>query len=184
MNEPPTIDAYEFGRIVVGGQAYTADVILLPTGIRANWWRDEGHVLKPRDLDAVMEARPDVLVVGTGASGAMRVTNETMTYLQQAGIDAVCLPTTQAVTAYNEEVERGEAVAAALHLAAASPNFLICEYHPALTALGNDLLASPLAPVDGLLAVPDAPGLGVEFDEEALTSVIKASRRIACDEDG
>ncbi len=33
-------------------------------------------------------------------------------------------------------------VAAALHLAAASPNFLVCEYHPRLTRLGNDLMTS------------------------------------------
>lgn len=116
MSEPLRIDAYEFGRIVVHGHTYTADIILLPTGVRANWRRDEGHVLKPQDLNAVIEAQPDVLIVGTGVSGAMRVTDEAMTSLREAGIDAVCLPTARAVTAYNERLERGVSVAAALHL--------------------------------------------------------------------
>lgn len=39
-----------------------------------------------------------------------------MTYLQQAGIDAVCLPMTPAVDISNERCQRGEAVTAALHL--------------------------------------------------------------------
>jgi galactonate dehydratase len=75
-------------------------------------------------------------------------------------------------------------VAAALHLAAASPNFLICEFHPALTALGNDLLAAPLAPIDGMLTVPDGPGLGIEFDVDALAAVTRASRRLSVDDVG
>ena len=112
----PKIGAYEFGRIEIDGQTYTSDVIVLPTGVSSNWRRDEGHTLKPADLSAVLEASPEVLVVGQGAYGAMRVTDETLASLKDAGIEAVCTPTAQAAEIYNERTQRGEAVAAALHL--------------------------------------------------------------------
>lgn len=71
-------------------------------------------------------------------------------------------------------------VAAALHLRAASPNFLICEFHPPLTRLGNDLLVEPLEPIDSHLTVPTGPGLGIAFDEERLAQqVVQTRRRVA-----
>ena len=64
MSTPPRIDSYEFGRIVIDGQEYTSDVIILPEGVRGNWWRQEGHVLKPGDLSTVLAAGPKALVIG------------------------------------------------------------------------------------------------------------------------
>lgn len=68
-------------------------------------------------------------------------------------------------------------VAAALHLAAASPNFLVCEYHPNLETLGNDLMETKLEPKDSHLVVPSGPGLGVSFDEAALREVVISSAK-------
>lgn len=112
----PRIGSYAFGRIEIDGRTYASDVIILPGGVRGNWWREQGHTLKPGDLSSVLEARPKILVVGQGAHGAMRVTDETLACLQEAGIEVVCLPTARAVEAYNERCRRGEVVAAALHL--------------------------------------------------------------------
>lgn len=116
MTAQPRIGAYSFGSIEIDGQTYTSDVIILPGGVKSNWWRDEGHALKPGDLSKVLDASPEVLVVGRGAHGCMKVTDETLACLKQMGIEAICMPTAQAVEAYNERVERDENVAAALHL--------------------------------------------------------------------
>lgn len=59
-------------------------------------------------------------------------------------------------------------VAAAAHLAAASPNFLIFEFSSTPNPIGDDLLTAPLRPAQGVLAVPSGPGLGINFDEERL----------------
>ncbi len=69
-------------------------------------------------------------------------------------------------------------VAAALHLGASSPNFLVCEFHPTLTRLGNDLLINPIEPQASYMTVPSGPGLGIEFDEAQLEKVIHARRRV------
>lgn len=70
-------------------------------------------------------------------------------------------------------------VAAALHLGASSPNFLVCEFHPTLTRLGNDLLVNPIEPQGSYIALPTGPGLGIEFDEAQLAKVIQSRRRVA-----
>ena len=63
-------------------------------------------------------------------------------------------------------------LAASLHLAAATPNFAICEYPNPLNPnpLGDPLLQQPLRYEAGHLLVPDGPGLGITFDEEALAA--------------
>lgn len=68
-------------------------------------------------------------------------------------------------------------VAAAAHLAAASPNFLVFEFPSTPNPIGDGLLQSALHPVDGILHVPDGPGLGVTFDEDRLAEHIMADGR-------
>jgi L-alanine-DL-glutamate epimerase-like enolase superfamily enzyme len=60
----------------------------------------------------------------------------------------------------------GPGLAAALHLAAATPGVAWVEWP--VGELATPLLAAPLAPVDGWLAPPAGPGLGVRPNPEAL----------------
>jgi len=109
------IEAYRFGHIVIDGQSYSKDVIILPDQVLDGWWRKEGHSLHPDDLEAVFEAAPEVLVVGQGAYGRMQVADATERALQGAGIELVALPTQEAVEAYNS-IRKERTAAAALHL--------------------------------------------------------------------
>jgi len=111
----PKIDSYRFGRIVIDGEAYTKDVIILPDGVIPNWWRDEGHRLKPGDLERVLDAGPKTLVVGQGAYGRMGVDVATRQLVAEAGVELIELSTSEAVERYNQLRDRGD-VAAALHL--------------------------------------------------------------------
>ncbi|MCS6776403.1 MAG: mandelate racemase/muconate lactonizing enzyme family protein [Chloroherpetonaceae bacterium] len=65
----------------------------------------------------------------------------------------------------------GVLLAASLHWAASLPNGWLVEYtveeSPLATGLtGTGLLREPLRAVEGYLTVPEAPGLGIELDEE------------------
>ena len=112
----PQVESYRSGHIVIDGQAYDQDVIILPDQVIGAWWRKEGHALHPDDLEAVFEAAPEVLVVGQGVYSRMQVTHETRQMLRAAGIELVAMSTPKAVETYNAKRE-GRAVAAALHLA-------------------------------------------------------------------
>jgi len=111
----PQIESYSFGKISVDGKTYTSDLIILPSGVRSGWWRKEGHRLDQADLQSVVGAKPNVLVIGTGNLGLMKVPKETLEFITAHEIRAVVKRTAAACLRYNELVET-ERVAAALHL--------------------------------------------------------------------
>jgi len=60
-------------------------------------------------------------------------------------------------------------IMAAAHVMASIPNALIQEFlAPTVIPWRNEVLKDPLVLEDSCLVVPDRPGLGIEFDEEAL----------------
>ena len=110
------IDSYQFGQIVVDGVSYSNDVIILGDTVQSNWWRKQGHLLSAEDIQSIIAARPSVLVVGCGASGLMKVTDQTQQVLQEHNIKLESLDTHKAVQRFNELSQAGANVAAALHL--------------------------------------------------------------------
>lgn len=110
------IEAYSFGRVVVDGKEYRSDLIIYPGRIDASWWREEGHELRPGDLESILAAAPEVLVVGRGAAGVMRVLPETEALLKEKGIELRADKTDPACKVYNELAAAGRKVVAALHL--------------------------------------------------------------------
>ena len=61
-------------------------------------------------------------------------------------------------------------LAATVHAAAGMPNFIITEYFLNFEELGGQIANPPLLAADGYVEVPQAPGLGVELDEDALAA--------------
>jgi galactonate dehydratase len=61
-------------------------------------------------------------------------------------------------------------LAAVVHMAACTPNFLITEYVHTREAIYQRYVKEPLRIVDGHVQLPTAPGLGVELDEEAIAA--------------
>jgi hypothetical protein len=110
------IDSYQFGKIVIDGTAYNSDIIILGDSVQPDWWRRQSHSLSAEDLKTVITAKPSVLVVGCGASGLMKVPDETKQVLQEHNIQLQVLDTSKAVHRFNELSQAGENAAAALHL--------------------------------------------------------------------
>jgi hypothetical protein len=108
------VSGYGFGHVVVDGEEFTRDVIVLPGRVVPNWWRTDGHALVWDDLADVADELPEHLVVGTGADGRMRPDPGTLDRLRARGVAVECLPTDQAVERFAELDPRTTAVA--LHL--------------------------------------------------------------------
>ncbi|MCP8310820.1 MAG: Mth938-like domain-containing protein [Candidatus Methylarchaceae archaeon HK01B] len=112
------IDSYKFGVIVINGRAYTSDVIIFPEKVLDSWWRKEGHRLYVEDLKEVFkaESKPEVLVVGTGYSGFMKISEKVLDELRSRRIKMIAQPTKQACQTFNELFKSGRKVIAAFHL--------------------------------------------------------------------
>ena len=109
------IDSYSFGSITVNGKRYGSDVIIYPQRVDSSWWRKQGHNLCMEDLEEVLRYQPEVLVIGQGKPGLMKVTAEIVEQLNQRGIQVHTAPTAKAVKLYNQ-LSPGKKVVAALHL--------------------------------------------------------------------
>jgi len=109
------IESYDFGRIVVDGKEYTSDVIIYPDNVDGNWWRKEGHRLQVVDIKKAIQEKPEILIVGTGASGLMEVPKDVENYITSKGIKLVVDTTKNACDAYNRLSPSGKTIAA-LHL--------------------------------------------------------------------
>ncbi|MBI5598359.1 MAG: Mth938-like domain-containing protein [Deltaproteobacteria bacterium] len=109
------ITSYTFGRIEVDGRVYTSDIILLPSGVMEGWWRKEGHALCLDDIKPVIDAKVEVLVVGRGESGMMRIRPEVEKALSGLGIELISGKTAEACKTFND-VSANRKAAAALHL--------------------------------------------------------------------
>ena len=113
----PAVEGYAFGRMVIDGKTYTSDLKVVRGGIVAGWWRREGHLLVAEDVKDIMDAEPEVFVVGQGAFCVMKIAPELELELKQAGIRLVAGSTPTAVERYNELVASGaRGVCAAFHL--------------------------------------------------------------------
>lgn len=109
------IESYEFGQVEIEGKSYRSDLIIYPDRIESQWWRKEGHSLQIDDLQGVVEARPEVLVVGTGRYGMMGIPRSTRDYLASLGIELIAEDTKRACEAFNR-VGCERRTVAALHL--------------------------------------------------------------------
>lgn len=106
------IESYDFGRIVIDGRKFGSDVVIFPDRIDGNWWRKEGHTLSVDDVKEIVEAKPEVLVVGTGYSDLMKIHPQTEQYLRSSGIELIAAKTEKACKIYNELFKSGRVVAA------------------------------------------------------------------------
>lgn len=114
------ITHYSFGKLIYKDTTYTRDLIILVRGeeerILSNWWRKEGHLLQVEDLEEVFSFRPDYLIVGTGASGVMKIDRLVEEKARALGIILEAYHTDEAVRRFNELLSKGKALAGAFHL--------------------------------------------------------------------
>ncbi|MFC1995528.1 Mth938-like domain-containing protein [Chloroflexota bacterium] len=109
------VDSYQFRLITINGKKYSSDVIIFPDRVRDNWWRKEGHRLCLEDITEVITENPEVLVVGTGVSGLMRVLPEVRQAADTKGIKLIAETTDKAYHTYNQFCQ-SKGVVAVLHL--------------------------------------------------------------------
>ncbi len=109
------IDSYDFGEVVIDGKKFTSDVIIYPERVKDDWWRKEGHQLCAEDLEDVLDQKPDIIVVGIGNPGMMRVLPETEKLIKSRGIRLFVQPTKEACQTYNQ-LSSSRRVIALLHL--------------------------------------------------------------------
>jgi hypothetical protein len=103
--------------MTVGGREFTSDLIIHADGrIQDNWRRAHGHSLFADDISTVLDSAPKKLVIGTGYSGMMSVSDSVPELCRNRGIELEVCRTAEAMIKFNESSEAGTFVAACFHL--------------------------------------------------------------------
>jgi L-alanine-DL-glutamate epimerase-like enolase superfamily enzyme len=105
----------------------------------------------------VEHGRVDVLQPDVARCGGFTVARRVLELARERGVEVVphCFST-------------GVLVTASLHVAASSARPTYSEFSVAESPLAGGLLTEPFELLDGTLAVPAGPGLGIELDEDAI----------------
>lgn len=110
------IGDYTFGSATVDGRLYRQDFIILPGRILPNWRRRSGHILAPEDIPEALVAEADILVIGTGAYGRMKVSEDLRRFLADGNTACETLLTGDALERFALLAAEGRRVAGAFHL--------------------------------------------------------------------
>ncbi|MCL6087454.1 MAG: MTH938/NDUFAF3 family protein, partial [Actinobacteria bacterium] len=90
------INSYSFGNIIIDGKRFTKDLIIFPDKINSNWGRESGHLLTQDDIAEILDYKPEVLIIGTGAHGFMKVDDKLKNKLKILGIEFIIKITSEA----------------------------------------------------------------------------------------
>lgn len=111
------IEEFGFGMISVDGYAYAKDLIILPERVVEDWRREKGHLVQLKDLEQhIKDVSLDVLVVGTGKFGFLKINHDVHLYAHENKIELFYDTSDNAVDKYNSCVQSGRTVVGAFHL--------------------------------------------------------------------
>lgn len=114
------IDSFNFGFIVVDGRQFACDVVILPGGTVEGRKPGRGklgnHSIKRSEIEKMQRTEPDEILIGCGTSWMAKLSEDAETYLGEANLNPVVLPSSLAVEKFNQLASEGKRVAALIHI--------------------------------------------------------------------
>jgi len=114
------IDELTFGSIIVEGKKYHRDILLFADGTvkkrKGGFLMFGSHKIKKQELEELSQGQPEIIIVGTGTSGAAYIAPETESWAKGKNLSLLVQPSHDAVTKLNELVEQKKKVAVLMHI--------------------------------------------------------------------
>jgi len=114
------IDSFRFGSIVIEGRKYGRDVLMLADGTvkqrKGGFWKFGSHVFKKEEIDELVRANPEVIVLGTGTNARAKLASDAELLMKEANIELMAVPSHEAVERLTRLVEEGKRVSAIIHI--------------------------------------------------------------------
>jgi Uncharacterized conserved protein len=108
----PAIDSTQFGEITIEGKTYAHDVVIGINGKVRNRNKrlssaqyGTSHILSLDEARDVYAAGAALLIVGTGQTGYVELSEQANEYFKQHGCHVLLLPTSQAIETWNSVEE-------------------------------------------------------------------------------
>ncbi len=108
------VDGTKFGEITIKGKPYDSDMVVYWNGKLE--YRDKEHVIEMGEFLKVAEHGPDILVIGTGQTGSLKITQEVKQMAEDRNIEIYMDNTPKAIKIYNAFSGEGRKVAGIFHV--------------------------------------------------------------------
>ena len=108
-----SIQFVKFGEVMVDGKVYYSDMIV--------WWDGEKefvtktHILDMQAFSRLLRKKPDIVVVGTGQQGCVRISDDVRERARDRGIKIFEETSAKAADIFNGLVATGKRVVAFIH---------------------------------------------------------------------
>ena len=116
------IEEFSWGRFTINGLIHSEtgegvgkDICMIDGQVSA-WTARKGHRLKPKMVACIFDQEIDILVIGNGVNGAIKVLKKTQKLIKDNGIQKIIIrKTPDACQVYNQLAREGERVALLAH---------------------------------------------------------------------
>ena len=103
-----SIQEYKLGAFFIDGRQFIGSIKILNDKIR--YWERENHILDFKDLEELIKTNPEIIIVGTGAAGMLKIPERVRQELSGKGISLISAKTQDAVIKFNELTEQKKRV--------------------------------------------------------------------------
>jgi len=116
----PRFESLVWGKAVIDGKTYNYDIVVLPDGKiepRTTPYETLGsHTFTRGEIERLINAGAEVIVVGTGTSGMAKLSPEAQRLAAERGVELVVQISPLAINTYNQYAVQGRKVAALIHI--------------------------------------------------------------------
>lgn len=117
---PVHFDSSRFGEVVINGRTW-GDVLVVGDEVEA---RDDprlekelgtDHLVGDWELEKLLSNQPEIIIIGTGTAGGLRVTPEVRRKIEKLGTELIAATTPRAIKEYNSLIGMSKKVNALIH---------------------------------------------------------------------
>lgn len=107
------IDFTKFGEVSINGKIYYSDMLVCWDGKIE--FRVKKHIFDMDDFIALLKMKPEVIVIGTGQTGIVKISDEVRQTAEDKKIKLYVDPSPKAVDMFNGLVAQGKKAIALIH---------------------------------------------------------------------
>jgi len=116
----PYINSTKFGEIIIDGKKYQQVLIIGDSVEERDSQRLEKlfnttHKIAEWEIDSLFQENPEIILIGTGQDGMLKVDKDLLEKAKKAGIKVITDFTHKIVEIYNEKIKAGKQVNALIH---------------------------------------------------------------------
>ena len=108
------INGTKFGEITINGKPYDSDMTVYWNGKME--YRAKEHIIELGEFIRVLRYGPEIVVVGTGDEGIVKIAPEVAQWAQEKGVTLYAEKSAKAVELFNAFSEQGKKVVGIFHV--------------------------------------------------------------------